>query len=121
MDGIVALRPFVPARDFALSRRFYCALGFSPIHDADIITIFSAGVFSFILQDFYVAALAGNFMLQLLVDDVEAWWRDHDPDRLVADFAVKPPRAPAIQPWGLKVGFIIDPSGVLWHIAEDAA
>ncbi len=24
----------------------------------------------------------------------------------------------ALQPWGLKVGFVFDPSGVLWHVAE---
>ncbi len=23
-----------------------------------------------------------------------------------------------LQSWGLKVGFVVDPSGVLWHVAE---
>jgi uncharacterized glyoxalase superfamily protein PhnB len=28
------------------------------------------------------------------------------------------PAAPARQPWGLVVAYVVDPSGVLWHIAE---
>jgi uncharacterized glyoxalase superfamily protein PhnB len=57
-------------------------------------------------------------MAQILVRDVDAWWRRIDAERLVAEFGVKPPRPPAVQSWGMKVGFIFDPSGVLWHVAE---
>jgi uncharacterized glyoxalase superfamily protein PhnB len=49
---------------------------------------------------------------------VDAWWRRVDGAKLVGDFGVDPPRAPTLQSWGLKVGFISDPSGVLWHVAE---
>jgi hypothetical protein len=120
MDEIVGLRPFVPARDFAVSKRFYAAVGFELVRDGDDVAIFQMGRFSFILQNFYVEALAHNFMIQLSVRDVEAWWQKLNPAKLVADFAVQPPRAPAMQPWGLKVGYIFDPSGVLWHVAESA-
>ena len=27
-------------------------------------------------------------------------------------------KAPAMQPWGLRVLYLSDPSGVLWHFAE---
>jgi uncharacterized glyoxalase superfamily protein PhnB len=27
-------------------------------------------------------------------------------------------KKPALQPWGLRVGYLVDPSGVLWHLAE---
>jgi uncharacterized glyoxalase superfamily protein PhnB len=118
MDQVLALRPFVPAADFEKSQRFYQALGFRTTHRDDTIAILKLGSFSFILQNSHVAAFAENCMLQLMVRDADAWWRDTDPDRLVAEFGVKPPKAPAIQPWGLKVGFIFDPSGVLWHVAE---
>ena len=30
------------------------------------------------------------------------------------------PKAPAMQPWGLRVAYVFDPSGVLWHIAGTA-
>lgn len=118
MDPILALRPFVPARDFALSKRFYQALAFKATHEDASIAILKTGSCSFILQNFYVKEFAENCMVQLLVRDVEAWWRDMDPARLVAEFEVKPPVAPAMQSWGLTVGFLFDPSGVLWHIAE---
>jgi uncharacterized glyoxalase superfamily protein PhnB len=114
----LALRPFVPARDVALSRRFYEALGFVVTHAADQVTILKLESFSFILQDFYLDALAENLMLQLMVRDVDAWWARVDAQALVRDFAVRAPRAPAMQEWGLKVGFLFDPSGVLWHVAE---
>ena len=118
MDQVLSLRPFVPARDFALSKRFYEALGFRLSREEGQIALLKTGSFSFILQDFYNKELAENLMVQLLVRDAETWWQGVDASALVAEFGVKPPRAPAIQSWGLKVGFLFDPSGVLWHVAE---
>ena len=118
MDQVLALRPFVPAKDFDLSKRYYQALGFALTHqDADVAMLKAEG-FSFILQNFYVQALAENFMMQLLVRDADAWWRTADPAAVAGQFGIKPPKPPAMQPWGMKVGFVFDPSGVLWHIAE---
>ncbi len=57
-------------------------------------------------------------MLQVLVRDVAAWWRGLDAEALVREFGVQPPRAPVLQSWGMTVGFVFDPSGVLWHVAE---
>jgi uncharacterized glyoxalase superfamily protein PhnB len=118
MEQVLALRPFVPAKDFDLSKRFYEALGFRATHTADDVTILKMESFSFILQNFYEKGLAENLMLQLLVRNVEDWWQAHEPAKLVEGFGVKEPKPPAMQPWGLKVGFIFDPSGVLWHVAE---
>lgn len=118
MDQIVSLRPFVPAKDFAVSKRFYQALGFAIAHEDDKIAILKCENFSFILQDYYVKEWADNFMLQLLVRDVDAWWNRVESAKLQADFAVPAPKPPAMQSWGMKVGFVIDPSGVLWHVAE---
>jgi uncharacterized glyoxalase superfamily protein PhnB len=28
-------------------------------------------------------------------------------------------KPPALQPWGLRVLYLTDPTGVLWHIAEE--
>jgi len=117
MDQVLALRPFVPAKDFELSKKFYQALGFAlTLEDAQI-AILKQGSFSFILQNF--KAVSENQMVQMLVRDADAWWQRHvDGAKLAADFGVKPPSAPTMQSWGLKVGFISDPSGVLWHVAE---
>jgi len=118
MTQTLALRPFVPAKDFELSQRFYQALGFRLTHAEESIAMLKLEGFSFILQNHYTQEFAENFMLQLLVRDVDAWWQDVQPERLVEQFDIKPPRAPKMQEWGMKVGFIFDPSGVLWHVAE---
>jgi len=118
MEQVLGLRPFVPAQDFALYKRFYQALGFALTFEDAQIAILKLGSFSFILQNFYVKEFAENCMIQLLVRDANAWWQRIDGAKLVQEFAVKPPRAPAMQSWGMQVGFLFDPSGVLWHVAE---
>lgn len=119
MEQILAIRPFVPSRDHAVSIAFYQALGFALTHRDDHVALLKQESFSFILQNYYVKELAENFMVQVLVRNADAWWAAHvDADRLVAEFGVKPPRPPAMQDWGLRVGFLFDPAGVLIHIAE---
>jgi uncharacterized glyoxalase superfamily protein PhnB len=82
------------------------------------VAIFNAGSGGFILQRYFQQQWAENFMMQLMVDDLDAWWKHFERLDLPGTFHVKPPVAPAMQPWGLRVAFIFDPSGVLWHIAE---
>jgi uncharacterized glyoxalase superfamily protein PhnB len=118
MQDVLAIRPFVPAKDFALSKRFYQALGFALTHEDAQVAMLKLGSFSFILQNYYVKEFAENCMIQMLVRDAAAWWERVDDAALVRDFGVKPPRAPAMQDWGMKVGFLFDPSSVLWHVAE---
>ena len=118
MDQVLSLRPFVPARDFAVSKRFYQALGFRLSHDGEDVAMRKLEGCSFILQNFYNQELAENLMVQLMVRDAEAWWRGVFLAGLVGEFGVRERRAPGVQPWGLKVGFLFDPSGVMWHVAE---
>ena len=115
--GTVAARPFLPAKDFETSRAFYEALGFSKLLDGDV-AIFGVGPSAFILQRRYHEDWAGNFMMQLMVDDLDAWWTHIQGLDLPGKFGVQPPKAPETQPWGLQVAYVYDPSGVLWHIAQ---
>ena len=119
-SGTEEARPFLPAKDFAASKAFYEALGFRKLLDGDV-AIFSTGRGSFILQNRYEEEWAGNCMMQLMVDDLDAWWRHIASLDLPASFGVPAPRAPALQPWGLKVAYVADPAGVLWHVAERRA
>jgi hypothetical protein len=116
-SGAESCRPFLPAKNFDVSRAFYEALGFKKLLDSDV-AIFAVGNGAFILQRHYEKEWAENFMMQLMVDDLDAWWAHVEALDLPARFAVKQPKAPAMQPWGLRVGFIFDPSGVLWHVAQ---
>jgi uncharacterized glyoxalase superfamily protein PhnB len=115
--GTEHIRTFLPARDFALSKRFYEALGFRKVLDAEV-AIFDARSGGFLLQPGNAENLAQNLMMQLMVDDLDAWWALIESLELPKNFGVPPPRPPAMQPWGLRVAFVVDPSGVLWHIAQ---
>lgn len=118
--GTELVRPFLPAKDFDVSRRFYEALGFEKLLDADV-AIFRLGGSGFILQRAYQKDWAENFMMQLMVDDLDAWWMHIQSLDLPKAFGVPAPKPPAMQSWGLRVGYVIDPSGVLWHVAQRRA
>lgn len=116
-DGGELMRPFLPAKDFDTSKRFYEALGFEKTLDGEV-AIFMAGSGGFILQRYYQKEWAENFMMQIVVDDLDAWWSHLQSLDLAARFGVQAPKAPAMQPWGLRVAYVVDPSGVLWHFAQ---
>ena len=111
-------RPFLPARDFDLSKRFYEALGFEKLLDSDDVAIFRMGASGFLLQRRFQRQWSENCMMQLMVDDVDAWWAHVTRLDLPRRFGVKAPQPPAVQPWGLRVLYLTDPTGVLWHIAQ---
>ena len=115
--GSEAARPFLPTRDFDTSRAFYEALGCKKLLDGEV-AIFAVGQTSFILQRRYVKEWAENCMMQLMVDDLDAWWARIVSLDLPGKFGVPAPRPPAVQPWGLRVAYLIDPAGVLWHLAQ---
>ena len=115
--GTELARPFIPAKDFNLSKKFYEAIGFEKLLDGEVV-IFGAGSGGFILQNYYQKEWAENFMMQLMVDDLDAWWEHISALDLPGKFGVPQPKAPAVQPWGLRIAYVVDPSGVLWHIAQ---
>ena len=118
--GTELARAFLPSRDFEVSKGFYEAVGFEKVLDGEV-AIFNAGSGGFILQRFYQKEWAENFMMQLMVDDLDAWWRHIQDLDLPRTFGVQAPKPPAMQSWGLRVGYVFDPSGVLWHVAQRRA
>jgi hypothetical protein len=115
---IRAVRPFLPAKDFETSLRFYKAIGFHAHPLGDTLAELSLGTHAFLLQSYYVKEWAENTVMHVLVTDVDAWWRHIDSLDLANRFGVSPPGPPKIEPWGLTVAYVFDPSGVLWHFAE---
>src|SRR5262245_56288890 len=97
--AVKAMRPFVPAKDFAASRRFYIDLGFRPEDLGDQLVEMHLGPYSFLLQDYYVEDWAGNFMMHALVTDLDAWWTHISSLDLASRYGVQPPKAPAMQSW----------------------
>ena len=114
----VELKAFVPAKDYELSKRFYQDVGFQLASDAEGVAYFHHGDVSFLLQDFYVEALASNLMMHLLVEDVDAWRKQLAEAHVAEKYGV---RIGSIeqQPWRMRDFILFDPSGVLWRIAQN--
>ncbi len=118
---VLDLKPFVPAKDYELSRRFYHDLGFEEKWGNKEICEMELGGYRFLLQNFYVRELAENFMMSLLVADADQWWEHITRLRLPERYNLYLAKPPELQPWGLRVLYLTDPTGVLWHIADDPA
>jgi len=114
----VEIKAFVPARDMDLSLRFYRDLGFAVPWSSDELAYLHAGDCSFLLQKFYVAEHAGNFMMHLLVADVDAWWRHVQAQRLAERYGVRA-LPPEDRPWKIRDFVLDDPTGVLWRIGQN--
>jgi hypothetical protein len=116
-----ALQPFVPGGpDFALSKRFYLALGFTLDFEsgAGDVASFSCDSGKFLLQNAAFEGWGDNFMMSLAVPDLDAWWAHIESLDLAGRFGVRAPLAPTIQPWGLTVAYVFAPAGPLWHIVQ---
>jgi hypothetical protein len=114
------LRPFVPAKDFETSKRFYADLGFEIEPLDENLAAVRLGDRMFFLQNYFVEAWASNFMLYLVVSNLDDWWKHIADLDLSTRYGVPQPRPPKREPWGANVVHVIDPAGVLWHIAETA-
>jgi len=114
----VELKPFVPAKDYDLSKRFYQDVGFTLASDNEGVAYFHHENTSFLLQNFYVEELARNFMVHLLVEDVDAWWARLRDARVADKYGVTMSQVEQ-RPWRMRDFVLTDPSGVLWRIAQN--
>ena len=116
--NITEIKAFVPAKDFELSKQFYKDLGFTMASEGGGVAYFHMNHVSFLLQDFCAASLAENFMMHILVEDVDAWWAHVDGTGVASKYGV---RVGAIesQPWRMRDFCLSDPSGVLWRIGQN--
>ncbi|MFD0930026.1 VOC family protein [Methylophilus glucosoxydans] len=115
---VTEIKAFVPSKDFALSKQFYLDLGFKMASEGGGVAYFHFEHVSFLLQDFCAENLAENFMMHLLVPDVDAWWQQIEQTGIVQKYGVKlwPIQ---LQPWGMRDFCLTDPSGVLWRIGQN--
>jgi uncharacterized glyoxalase superfamily protein PhnB len=115
---VLDIKAFVPAKDHNVSKAFYTDLGFTINWSNDEIAELQMGSFRFLLQKFYVAQHAGNFMMSLNVENADAWWEHIQRKEFTRKYPGIMCKPPEMQPWGMRVLYLSDPTGVLWHIAE---
>ena len=121
----IELKAFVPAKDFELSKQFYQDLGFTLCWgtEGDLAYLHygdhgSHGKVGFLLQRFYVKEFAENLMMHLLVKDVDAWWTNIQDKKIIEKYGVRA-EPPEDRSWKMRDFVLVDPSGVLWRIAQD--
>jgi catechol 2,3-dioxygenase-like lactoylglutathione lyase family enzyme len=116
--NITEIKAFVPAKDFELSKQFYKDLGFTMASEGGGVAYFHMNHVSFLLQDFCTETLAENFMMHILVEDVDAWWTHIDGTGVASRYGVQL-GAIESQPWRMRDFCLSDPSGVLWRIGQN--
>ena len=112
-----SIRPFIGARNFDLSRRFYRDLGFEENILAPNLSVFKTGGLAFYLQDAYVKDWIDNTMLFLELEDVGRFWNELVALNLPAKYKKVRLTPIRVYDWG-KECFLHDPSGILWHFGE---
>ena len=115
---VTEIKAFVPAKDFEISKQFYKDIGFSMASEGGGVAYFHFEHVSFLLQNFCSEGLAENFMMHMLVSDVDAWWDKINQSEVVSKYEVKlwPIE---LQPWKMRDFCVTDPSGVLWRIGQN--
>src|SRR5215468_6800275 len=114
----IEAKAYVPAKDFTLSKQFYQDLGFEIVWSSDDLAYVRKGRSSFLLQRFYNKEHAENFMMHLLVADVEAWWSHVQAQGLIDKYGVTAPhRSPAIGSLALIAIFVIAVAGAFAYTA----
>ena len=112
-----SIRPFLGAKDFETSRRFYIDLGFEETILSHDMSVFKSGELAFYLQAAYVKDWINNTMVFMEVDNVQRFWDELSALNLMNKYdsvRLVPIRN---MPWGREC-FVHDPSGILWHFGE---
>lgn len=115
---VVEMIPFIPAKDFEASVRFYEEL-FDINWKAEGLCQVQAGGSKFLIQDFYEPDYANNCMYQLIVEAVDDLWERLKTSGVLTRHGNVRAAAPVDEAWG-KVLYLWGPAGELWHLTERA-
>ena len=109
---VIDIKTFVPSKDIEVSKSFYTEIGFETEYVSDDLVLFKNGDCFFFLQRFYNPAHAENFMLQIVVSDL------NEAFQLCSNSKYKTNISPIQQEsWG-KVFYLWGPAGELLHITQ---
>ena len=112
---------FIPSvTDFKTAKNFYREIGFGIDYEDESSAIMRKDACRFFLQNNQNNWIDGNFMMVLNVENLDAWWSMLEGLDLPQRYPGVKLKAPEMYPWGNREIHLIDPCGVLWHIAEVA-
>lgn len=113
------LRAFVGSKDFETSREFYAAIGFAVKWQVDGLAEMALGDCAFLLQAYHQEDWCHNSMMYVDVEDAQEW-HDKIQDVLAKrDYGEARVAKPKPEPHAALVTYLWDPSGVLWHLAQE--
>ena len=112
-----SIRPFIGARNFELSRNFYCDLGFEETMLSPSMSLFKTEQLGFYLQDAYVKDWVDNTMVFMEVEDIDQFWEGLVALNLPLKYGSVKQLPIRNHDWGREC-FLHDPSGILWHFGQ---
>ncbi len=116
--NLTEVRPFLPALDFAVSKDFYTALGWTVGWSDDKLALMTQGGQSFYLQAYYQKEWAENTMLHIAVEDAQSCYVQVKPMVDSGRFPGARVAEPRLEAYGALVTYVWDPAGVLLHLAQ---
>ena len=113
----LSLEPFIPSgNNFDAAKNLFVELGFIINWDAGDYIGFEKDSCKFILQKYDNKAFAENLMINVKVDDVQAFRNNLMEKKLPEKFGIRIGEI-TNQPYGKEVN-LIDIAGVCWHFVE---
>ena len=113
----LSLEPFIPSgNNFEAAKNLFVELGFKINWDAGDYIGFEQDGCKFILQKYDNKAFAENLMINVKVDDVQAFRNSVMEKKLPEKFGIRIGEI-TNQPYGMEVN-LIDMAGVCWHFVE---
>jgi|SRR5690606_6931699 len=113
----LSLEPFIPSgKDFEKSKNLFTDLGFQIDWDAGDYIGFKKDECKFILQKYDNKEFAENLMINVRVDDVQAFRNEMLNKQLLEKYGIHIGNI-TNQPYGKEVN-VIDIAGVCWHFVE---
>lgn len=113
----LSLEPFVPSgNNFEASKKLFGEIGFNINWDAGDYIGFEKNGCKFILQKYDNKAFAENLMINIRVDDVQAFRNGIIEKQLPEKYGIRIGEI-THQPYGKEVN-LIDIAGVCWHFVE---
>lgn len=113
----LSLRPFIGAKDYEISRKFYSDIGFEERIIFPDMSLFITNNLGFYLQRAYVKDWIDNTMLFLEVDDADRYWNELTAMDLPSKYEGVRLSPVKNESWGREC-FLHDPSGILWHFGQ---